>query len=81
MALEHDFHLIFDKRMAKVLVELDVSKGLLANIDIVCGDQVINQRLDYLNMSFKCNYCLNTGHLRNACTLLLHGTPVTRGFD
>ena len=34
--------------MARVLVELDVSKGLLANIDIVYGEHVINQRLDYL---------------------------------
>ena len=47
--LENDFHLIFDKRMAKVLVEMDVSKGLLADIDIVCGDHVINQRLDCLH--------------------------------
>ena len=63
IALEKDFHLIFDKRMARVLVELDVSKGILVEIDIVCDEKVICQRLDYLNVSFRSNLCHDTSHL------------------
>ena len=46
VALEKDFHLIYDKRMAKVLVEVDITKGLIPEIQIDCGDWVITQRLD-----------------------------------
>ena len=81
VALEKDFHLIFDKQMARILVELDVSKVLLANIDIVCGDLIINQRLDYLHMPFRCNLCHDTRHLRRNCSLLLHGKSVSQGFN
>ena len=51
VALEKDFHLIFDKRMAKVLVEIDITKGLIPDIDIVCRDRVFTQRLDYLHFA------------------------------
>ena len=71
VALEKDFHLIFYKRMDKVLVELEISKGLLPDIDIVSGDHIINQMLDYLHMPFRCNYFHETRHLQNSCTLLL----------
>ena len=67
--------------MARVLVELDVSKGLLGDIDIVYGELIINQRLDYLHMLFRCNYCHDTGHLRKNCSLLLLGKPVSWGFE
>ena len=81
VALEKYFHLIFDKRMARVLVELDVSKGLLPDIDIVCNSSVFTQILDYLNMPFRCSYCHETGHLRNKCSCLLHGHPLNLGFS
>ena len=41
VALERDFHLIYDKRLAKILVEVDITKGLISKIDIVCGDIII----------------------------------------
>ena len=41
VALEKDFHLIFEKWMAKVLVEVDITKGLIPKIEIDCGDRVI----------------------------------------
>ena len=63
VALEKYFHLIFDKQMAKVLVEVDITKGLIPEIDIVCGDRVFTQRLDYLHMSFRCNFFHETGPL------------------
>ena len=48
------FHRLFDKRMTMVLVDLDVSKSLLTEIDSVCNDLVILQRLDYLKVPFRC---------------------------
>ena len=41
VALERDFHLIYDKQMAKVLVEVDINKGIIPELDIVYGDKVI----------------------------------------
>ena len=40
VALEKDFHLIFDKWIAKVLVEVDITKGLIPELKIVYGDRV-----------------------------------------
>ena len=76
-----DFNLAFDKRMARVLVEIDVSKGMLAKTDIVCGGFIINQRLDYLHLPFHCNFCHNTCNLRRNCLHLLHGNSVSQCFD
>ena len=42
VALEKEFHLQFDKQTAKVLVELDISRGLIPEVDIVCGSLVIS---------------------------------------
>ena len=36
VSIEEDFHLIFDERMAKVLVGIDISSGLPAEIKILC---------------------------------------------
>ena len=81
VALEKDFHLIFDKRMAKVLVEMDVSKGLLPDINIVCSISIFTQRLDYLNMPFRCSYYHETGDLRNKCSSLIHGHSLNLDFS
>ena len=67
--------------MAKVLVEVDITKGLISEIDIVCGDFVTTQRLDYLHMSFRCNYCHKMGHLRNTYHRLCTGHPTKCGFN
>ena len=42
VALEKDFHLQFDKRTAKVLVELEISRGLILEVDIIFGSLVIS---------------------------------------
>ena len=67
--------------MAKVLAEVDITKGLIPEIDIVCGDIVIAQRLDYLHMPFRCIYCHETGHLQNNCHCLCTGLPINSGFN
>ena len=41
VSLEKDFHLIFDKQLVKELVELDISRGIIPEVDIVCGNCVI----------------------------------------
>ena len=41
IAVEADFLLDFDKRVTRVLVELDVSSGLLAEVEILCGERLI----------------------------------------
>ena len=41
VSLEKEFHLIYYKWMAKVLVEVDITKGLIPEIEIDCGDRVI----------------------------------------
>ena len=80
VALEKYFPTSFDKRTARVLVELDVSRGLLPEIEINCNSVVITQKLDYLKMSFRCSYCHETGHLRKSCCFLLQGISLIVGF-
>jgi hypothetical protein len=41
-----------DRRMVKILVEIDVHGGILDTIEIEWCDMVITQRLDYLGVPF-----------------------------
>jgi len=54
---------VSDKRMAKVLVEVDVLAGLLESLDIEWRGILFGQRLDYLGISFRCLVCRRTRHL------------------
>jgi len=72
VAVDEDFHLSFDKRMAQVLVELDVSLGLPDEVEILCKERLLVQKLDYLHVPFRCSRCHDTGHLRRTCPLLLN---------
>jgi hypothetical protein len=56
-----------DKRMAKVLVEVDIHVGLLESLEIDWRGHIIIQRLDYLGIPFRCTLCRRTGHLRKDC--------------
>jgi hypothetical protein len=57
-----------DKRMAKILVEVDVHAGLMEVLEIEWRGLVFIQRLDYLGIPFRCTLCRRTGHLRKECT-------------
>jgi len=81
VALEKDFPLLFYKRLAKVLVELDVSKGLLLEVEIDCGSLILLHRLYYLNIPFRSSYCHDTRNLRDKCSSLQHGRPLNLGFS
>ena len=64
VALDEDFMNSYDKRLAKILVEIDISRGLPADVEILCKDRLFIQRLDYQGIPFRCSICQDTGHLR-----------------
>ena len=66
VAVEADFHLAYDKRVARVLVEMDISRGLPTEVEILCNERLLIQRLDYLHVPFRCSCCRTVGHLRNS---------------
>ena len=39
--VEADFHLLFDKRVARILVEMDISLGLRAEVEILCNKRLL----------------------------------------
>jgi hypothetical protein len=46
-----------DKRMAKVLVEVDIHAGLLESLKIEWQGHILVQRLDYFEIPFQCTLC------------------------
>jgi len=52
---------------ARICVELDLSKGLLEQINLKINDFVWTQTLDYENTAFRCRHCHQSGHLQNTC--------------
>ena len=73
MAREDDFMKKFDKRKAKILVELDITKGLPAKFEILCHERLFIQRLDFQGIPFRCSVCRETGHLRRECPSFRRG--------
>lgn len=57
----------FDKRVARILVEIDISQGLLPELTIVWREYTYVQELDYWKVSFRCFSCRQTGHLKADC--------------
>jgi len=57
-----------DKKVARILVEIDIHEGLLESIDIEWRGHLTCQKLNYLGIPFKCTFCRQTGHLRKLCT-------------
>ena len=45
-----------NKRVAKVMVEQDIAKGLPAEIDVISGTKFFFQKLDYSHIPFRCFY-------------------------
>jgi len=56
-----------DRRMGKILVEMDVHNGLLEGLDIEWRGKTCGQKLDYLGIPFQCTICRRTRHLRKDC--------------
>ena len=67
--------------MAKVMVKLNISKGLLADIEIIWGSRVFHQMLDYLHIPFRNYYCSEVGHVKAKYPFLLKEERPIRSDD
>jgi hypothetical protein len=57
-----------DKKLARILVEIDIHEGLLECLDIDWRGHLPHQKLDYLGIPFRCSLCRQTGHVRKTYT-------------
>jgi hypothetical protein len=46
-----------NKRMGKILMEMDLFKGMSVDIEVVWNGEAYIQKLDYLGVSFRCSEC------------------------
>ena len=58
--------------LGKILVLIDVSKGLVADLMISKGNLSFKQPLEYVGVPFKCLRCHRHGHLASDCSLSFH---------
>ena len=56
-------------------MEIDISCGLPAVVDIHCDGKIIPQRIDFQGVPFRCSCCRSTGHLRKNCPSLRRSSP------
>jgi hypothetical protein len=56
-----------DKRLCRVLVEIDIHVGLPEAVELEWRGMLRVQRLDFLGIPFRCTWCRQTGHLRREC--------------
>jgi len=59
------------KRMARILVNINVREGLGDAVELVLGHYRHIQKLDYENIPFRCRRCHEYGHLVGDCKLPL----------
>ena len=59
----------FHSNYARILVDIDVSKGLLAKIILSYSKGSWTQSLDYEGLPFRCKKCFNTGHMVAKCEI------------
>ena len=77
VSVDDDFMLVYDKRVARILVEFDITRGLPAEIELLLDDHLLIQRLDYLYVPFRCSFCRSVGHLRHSCPQRVSGIEPT----
>jgi hypothetical protein len=56
-----------DRRICRVLVEIDIHSGLLESLEISWHGHHFFQPLDYLGIPFRCSNCQKMGHLWRDC--------------
>jgi len=59
------------KRMARILVNINVREGLGDAVELILGHYRHIQKLDYENIPFRCRRCHEYGHLVEDCKLPL----------
>ena len=57
----------FHSTYARILVDINVSKGLLAEIILNHSKGSWTQLLDFEGLPLRCKKCFNTGHLATKC--------------
>ena len=71
---------------------MDISQGLPAEVEILCQDRLLTQKLDCQNVPFRYNCYHEVGHLRRLCPWLMKGlvncskaddspSPLAQGFS
>ena len=70
--LEADFSYLetLEKKVARILVNLNLREGLAESINLDWGPVIISQILDYENVPFHCRRCHAYGHPMSECSLL-----------
>ena len=58
-----------EKKVARILVNINLREGLAESINLEWGPVIIPQILDYENVPFRCRRCHVYGHPASACTL------------
>jgi len=58
-----------DKRVARILVSINLREGLAEQIKLTRGLEIITQILDYENVPFRCRRCYVYGHPASDCEL------------
>lgn len=56
-----------DKRIARVLVEIGVSKGLILELDVEWRGRTFIQQRNYWKALFQCSFCRETTHIKYQC--------------
>jgi hypothetical protein len=77
------FEVTKQRKVARILVNLNVREGLGEEMDLTWGDYTYSQKLDYENIPFRCRRCHQYGHLVKNCKLPLRtrGTVYGRHKD
>lgn len=56
-----------DKRFGCMLVEVDICRGLMVELEIEWRGKFYCHKMDYWGVPFRCSLCRNVGHLRKEC--------------
>lgn len=67
-----------DRKMARVLVDLDISEGMPDSFQILWEDFIINQRLDYKVIPLIFVICHETRHFKSDCNAGFAGNNLER---
>ena len=69
-----------EKRVDRILMEIDMSKGLLENMGIDWWGHSFSQPMDYTRLPFRCNHCHSNGHLVKECHYILGPIDLRKGI-
>lgn len=65
--MDNEFYNLYHSTFARILVEIDVSKGLPTEVILKSSRGSWIQLLDYEGVPFRCRRCFKTGHAATQC--------------